>query len=143
MNAAARQHGFSLVEALVALLVLALCAAPLAEAIRNGIDASTIGAAKARELRCIRNQMETVLAEPYQNLWDAARGRDLPSSYSQPVDAACVAREVYIARYEHEYNGSPVFLDAGASASRQEAALLYVTVSSPASGYSFTTLVAR
>jgi prepilin-type N-terminal cleavage/methylation domain-containing protein len=143
LNSRRRSHGFSFVEILVAVAVLALCAMPLADAVRNGIAASAIGADKARELRCMKNMMETVLAEPYQKLWDAALGKDIASSYSQPADASCIARNVYIARYEYEYGKSPVFLDASASTARQESAMLYVAVSAPNGTYSFTTLVAR
>ena len=87
--------------------------------------------------------METVLAEPYPNLANAALGKDTPSSYSRPADAACLARNVYIARYEYEYGKSPVFLDDSAPSWRLESALLYVTVSAPNGSYSFTTLVSR
>lgn len=144
MNFVQRRHGFSFVEILVALAVLAMCAVPLADALRNGIDASRIGTAKARELRCMKNTMENVLAQPYQTLSAAARGKDLPSSYVPPGDPSCdIARTVTIAKYEYEYGKSPVFLDAGADSDRLAAAMLYVTVSSPDSGYAFTTLVAR
>jgi prepilin-type N-terminal cleavage/methylation domain-containing protein len=146
VSAVLRQRGFSFVEIMVAVLLLALCAAPLANALKTGLDASTIGAAKALELRCMKNQMETVLAEPYQNLWNAARGKDTPSAYSRAADAACpgIARNVYIAKYEHENGKSPVFLnESTAGAQRLETALLYITVSSPDTGYTFTTLVAR
>ncbi|MFC5552042.1 prepilin-type N-terminal cleavage/methylation domain-containing protein [Massilia aerilata] len=138
-----RRRGFSFVEVLVAVAVLALCAVPLAEAVRNGIAASTIGAAKARELRCMKSMMETVLAEPYPNLANAALGKDTPSSYSRPADAACLARRVYIAKSEWEYGKSLVFLDNSAASWRLESALLYVNVSSPDGTYSFTTLVSR
>jgi hypothetical protein len=143
VNALHRQRGFSYVELLVAAVVLGLCAAPLMGAIQAGIKASAIGNAKANELRCIKNSMETVMAEPYQHLWDSARGTSIASSYSRPEDATCIAREVHIALYEHEWGKAPLFLDAAASAARRETAMLYITVSSPASGYAFTTLVAR
>jgi len=143
MRRGLHRRGFSYVEILVATVVLALCAVPLADAVKNGIDASRIGSAKAQELRCLKNRMETVLAEPYQDLWNAARGRDVASSYSQPADAGCsIAREVYIARYEHEYGKAPRFLDDSAAPDRLELALLHITVSTPG-GYAFTTLVAR
>ena len=144
MKTCRRERGFSFVEILVAVAVLALCAAPLSAAIRNGIDASRIGTAKAREPRCMKNTMATVLAESYQTLSDAARGKDLPSAYVPPADASCdIARTVTIAKYEYEYGKTPVFLDASADPDRLAMAMLYVTVSSPDSGYSFTTLVPR
>jgi prepilin-type N-terminal cleavage/methylation domain-containing protein len=144
LNARRRQTGFSFVEVLVAVAVLALCAGPLASAIKSGIDASRVGTAKARELRCMRNTMESVLAESYQTLSDAARGKDVASAWTPPLDASCdIARTVTIAKYEYENGKSPVFLDASAGDDRLAMAMLYVTVSSPDSGYSFTTLVSR
>jgi len=137
------QHaGFSYIEALVAIVLLAIIAVPAADAIKNGLDASRIAAAKSQELRCMKNAMETVLAEPYQNLWNAAVGRTVPSSYSRPLDAACPAREVFISKYKHPINGAPQF-DPKGSEQELEAVLLYVTVSSPQSSYTFTTLVGR
>lgn len=68
MNGPGRARGFSYIEVLVATVVLALCALPLADAVKNGIDAARIGSEKAQELRCLKNRMETVLAEPYQDL---------------------------------------------------------------------------
>jgi prepilin-type N-terminal cleavage/methylation domain-containing protein len=144
LKARRRQAGFSFVEVLVAVAVLALCAGPLAGAVKSGIDASRIGTAKARELRCMRNTMEAVLAESYQTLSDAARGKDTPSAWAPPADASCdIARTISIAKYEYEYGKSPVFLDASAGEDRLAMAMLYVTVSSPDSGYAFTTLVSR
>lgn len=134
--------GFSYIEALVAVVLLALVAVPAADAIKTGLDASRIAAAKAQELRCMKNAMETVLAEPYQNLWNAALGRTRASDYSKPADNACPAREVFISRYKHLYDKSPQF-DPKGDEKELEAVLLYVTVSSPQSDYTFTTLVAR
>jgi type II secretory pathway pseudopilin PulG len=140
-----RGGGFSYLEMLAAVLLLALCAAPAADAVKTALAAPTIAGAKMRELRCMKNQMETVLAEPYQNLWNAARGQQLATSYSRPADANCGARNVYIAKYQAEYGKAPVFLPYPDTATeiQLEAVLLYVTVSSPATSYTFTTLVAR
>jgi prepilin-type N-terminal cleavage/methylation domain-containing protein len=143
LNRVLRQHGFSLVEVMVAVAILAICVLPLAEALRNGLAAPSVAAGKARELRCMKDTMETVLAQPYYLLAGAAAGKDTASTYSLPQDATCPLRNVFIAKYEDEYSKDPVFLDASAGAARLDAALLYITVSSPASGYSFTTLVAR
>lgn len=141
----ARAGGFSYLEMLVAVLVLALCAAPAANSVKTALAAPAIAGAKMRELRCMKNQMETVLSEPYQNLWNAARGTAQATSYSKPADASCGARNVYIAKYQAEYGKSPVFLPFPDTLTEQqlENVLLYVTVSSPDTSYTFTTLVAR
>jgi prepilin-type N-terminal cleavage/methylation domain-containing protein len=143
LSTVGRQHGFSLMEVMVAVVLLAICAVPLADALRNGIGATTIGAAKARELRCMKNTMETVLAQSHGVLLAAA---DAADGYTVPDDPACDAalqRRVDIRWYEYEYGKVPVYLDKSASAARKEAALLHITVSSPQSAYTFTTLVQR
>lgn len=132
--------GFSYVEVLVAVALLALCAVPLADAVRNGLNAAGIGEAKALELRCMKNTMETVLAEPFDTLWNAASGNNVASAYSQPAGNGCGSRDVFIAKYEHRINSAPKVLSAGDPG---DDALLLVTVSSPASGYTFATLVDR
>lgn len=145
MKAPRAAGGFAYLEMLAAVLLLALCAEPAADAVKNALNAPAVARTKMRELRCMKNQMETVLAEPYQNLWNAARGMQQASSYSRAADAGCGARNVYIAKYQAEYNKAPVFLPYPDSATeiQLEAVLLYVTVSSPDTAYTFTTLVAR
>lgn len=133
-------RGFSYIEVLVAVGLLALCALPMAEAIRNGLQASAIGAAKALELRCVQNTMETVLAEPFENLWKKAGDNVSPSSYSRPAEHGCQVRNVFIARYEHYFGSAGKVLGRDDST---EDAMLLITVSSPGSTYSLVTLVDR
>jgi hypothetical protein len=139
------ERGFAYVEVALAALLLALCVMPAASAVRNALGASGVAFSKLGEMRCLQASMETVLAEPYFNLWQAARDMQQPTRYSQPADADCVARDVYIAKYRAEYGQAPVFLPYPdqEGAQQLEDVLLYVTVSSPGSAYSFTTLVAR
>lgn len=145
MNAPRRAAGFSYLEMLAAVLLLALCARPAADAVRTALQAPGVAQAKMRELRCMKNQMETVLAEPYQNLWNAARGTQQASSYSRAADASCPARNVFIAKFQADYGQTPVFLPYPDTApeTQIEAVLLYIIVSSPGGSYTFATLVAR
>jgi Tfp pilus assembly protein PilV len=143
-----RASGFAYLEVLVAALVLAVCAVPAANAIKNGLDAGSAGQAKAAELRCLRNRMETVLAEPYASLNSAAGTGTGTSNYSLPPDADCLGRQVTITRTQFDgQNITP--LPASASASQQDLALLLVKVAlvdsagKPASDYTFSTVVAR
>ena len=141
---------------MVALLLLAVCALPMGDAIRNGITAASIAAAKARELRCIKNTMETVLAEPYQSLYAAAGSRaqpvtkdqsatfPMPAVFPMPADSSCDTPPlVSIARYEYEDGGAEVWLDGNATDAQLESPLLYITVAAANGAYAFTTLVAR
>jgi prepilin-type N-terminal cleavage/methylation domain-containing protein len=131
--------GFSYIEVLVAVALLAICAYPLADAIKNGLGAAAVGENKAQELRCMKNMMETVLAEPFDNLLAAANGSQA-TSYSRPAGNDCGVRNVYIAKYEHRINSAPQEFEEPASV---EDTLLLVTVSAPEPGYIFATLVDR
>jgi len=126
-----RAAGFAYIEVMVAVLLLALCALPAANAIKTGLTAADAVPSKAAARRCMRDKMEAVLAEPYANLL-AARNGKLPTTYSEGAANGCVARSVYIDVYPP--NGS---IDAAGWT-----ALLRVDVVSPDTNYSFTTLVA-
>jgi len=136
------QHGFSFVEVMVAVLLLAICAVPMMEAINAGVSVSSAGVDKARELRCMKNTMEAVLAEPYQALWTAA-AKDGAASYVLPDDASCagIARQLVISLCE-QTGATTVFLSSGSAQNRREAAMLHIALTSD-KGYSFTTMVAR
>jgi hypothetical protein len=139
------EQGFAYVEVVVAAMLLSLCVIPAASAVKNALAAPNLALAKMQEMRCLQAAMETVLAQPYINLWNAARGTQQTTGYSLPADASCVQRDVYIAKYQALYGKTPVFLPYPDQDPEQalEDVLLYVTVSSPGSSYSFTTLVAR
>lgn len=128
---------------MVAVVLLAICAVPMGDAIRNGLMASTAGVDKARELRCMKNTMETILAEPYATLWAAAKGKDTAAGYVLPDDAACanIVRRLTISLYEQVGSQPPAPLVTLLQA-RRESALLYIVLSSDKT-YSFTTLVSR
>jgi len=130
--------GFAYVEVMIAALILALCAVPAANAIRNGLDAGQAGPAKAAELLCVRNLMETVLAEPYATLNQAAD----TGKYNLDADAACAARKVDITlqRFDGAALGN---LPTAATDEQKRTALLKVQVYQEPAGYTFTTVVAR
>lgn len=129
-RARALAAGFAYIEILVAVLLLALCAVPAANAVRNGLNAADAVSAKANELRCMRDMMETVLAEPYARLLAAKNGRS-PTAYSAAAGGGCVERRVYI----------DVYLQNGIGDTARSTALLRVDVVSPQTQYAFTTLV--
>lgn len=134
-------RGFMYVEVIIAALILALCAVPAANAVRNGLNAAQAGQAKGRELRCIRNHMETVLAEPYQNLSDAAIGK---RSYHLDADSDCIARDVAITQVQFDgVRLTPFSNITNPTEVQKDLTLLQVKVSSPDSDYTFSTVVAR
>jgi Tfp pilus assembly protein PilV len=116
---------------LIAVLLLALCALPAANAIQNGLAAADAAPTRAKALRCMRDKMETVLAEPYDNLLAAQSGNQ-KTSYSENAGNGCPERKVYIDVYKQD----------GFGVTASATALLRVDVVSPDTSYSFTTLVA-
>lgn len=136
-----RARGFMYIEVIIAALILALCAVPAANAVRNGLNAAQAGQAKGRELRCIRNHMETVLAEPYQNLSDAAIGK---RSYHLDADSDCIARDATITQVQFDGSRLTPFANiTNPTEVQKDLTLLQVKVSSPDSDYTFSTVVAR
>lgn len=137
--------GLSYIEVMVALVLLAICAVPAAEAIRSGMRATEAGAVQARELRCVKSRMETVLAESYDDLWKAVQGSTTLSSYSLAADPGpdgdCGVRNVYISKYVHPYGAATGQILAVGNAT--EDTLLLVTVSGTGGSYPLTTLVDR
>ena len=153
-------RGFSYLEVMVALLVLGICALPAADAIRSGANAALVAAARAQELRCLKNHMEFVLAEPYERLAAEAEARlgatPPPPAYYRAPDTACGERFVLIQHYERKFQAAERILDAANStlAQRSENGMLRIVVApadpaNPAAAapdgrsYTFTTLVIR
>ena len=131
-------RGFAYVEVLIAAVILALCAVPAANAIKNGIAAGQAGQSRAVELTCVRNLMESVLAEPYMDL-NAAAGT---AKYNLGTAAPCAARTVSIER--KLFDGARLLeLPATASSEQRDTALLKVQVAMAGSNYTFATVVAR
>ena len=125
------KNGFAYVEILIAVLLLALCTLPAANAVRNALNGADAVPAKAVELRCMRDMMETVLAEPYARLLAAQNGLDA-TTYSKDAGNGCVERKVFINVYQQN----------GIGDTARSTVLLRVDVVSPDTNYSFTTLVA-
>lgn len=105
----ARCAGFSYVAVLLAIALLALCAAPAADAVRNAANAPAVSARHLNNLLCLKSRMETVGAEPYQNLMLAAAGPVVPTNvYSLTAAGGCPPLNVYL---------SMVSVDAAGAAS--------------------------
>jgi Tfp pilus assembly protein PilV len=131
-------RGFAYVEVLIAAVILALCAVPAANAIRNGLDAGQAGQSRAIELTCVRNLMESVLAEPYMDLNTAAG----TGKYNLVADSQCAVRTVTIER--KLFDGARLTdISAMASSEQRDTALLKVKVDMAGSNYTFSTVVAR
>ncbi len=102
--------GFSYVGVLVAIVLLAVCAAPAADAVRNASAATAVSGVQLRALLCLKSRMETVAAEPYQKLLNAAAGTATAAQpYSLPEDSLCPERKVYIARVSVDVEGAATY----------------------------------
>lgn len=129
---------------MIAALILALCAVPAANALRNGLTAADAGPARAAQLQCVRNRMEAVLAEPYlnQNAVAEAILLKLPTpTYNLPKDATCDARTVDITL--QQFDGSKLTPVTTTVDEQRKMALLKIRVSMDNADYAFTTVVAR
>jgi Tfp pilus assembly protein PilV len=91
--------GMTLVEALLALVLLSVCLIPAANALRSAVAVPADSALAARQLDCVSALMETVVAEPFGDLLAAAGEPDAPSRYSTSARAQCPALTVTITRY--------------------------------------------
>ncbi|HEX8604076.1 MAG TPA: hypothetical protein VF774_15625 [Pseudoduganella sp.] len=132
--------GMTLVEAVIALLLLSVCLVPAANALRGAIAAPGNTALAGRDLDCVSARMESVLAEPYERLLAKAGTITVASSYSAAASAACPAISVFIARY-----GVDSSYTLGTSGAGDN--LLYVGVrladTKAGNGFPLTMLVAR
>jgi hypothetical protein len=108
--------GFSYVAVLLAVALLALCAAPAADAVRHAAAAPAVSARQLNNLLCLKSRMETVAAEPYQNLMLAAAGPLVATSiYSLPAADPCPKLNVYISTVSVDAAGKASYppLDTG------------------------------
>lgn len=93
------QYGLTIVEVLVAVVLLAALLVPAVNALHTGLLGSSVHADLGRNHYRLLSRMESVLTEPFASLEAAAAGATVPSSYS---DAAGPADRilVYIAGYD-------------------------------------------
>lgn len=90
--------GFTLLEVVIAMVLIAACLLPAATALQNTVRVPGEMAAASRNLDCVSSLMETVLAEPYGRLLSLATDAG-PAAYPIPAVPACPPRTVTIARY--------------------------------------------
>jgi prepilin-type N-terminal cleavage/methylation domain-containing protein len=131
--------GFTLLETVVALLLLAICLVPAANALSGAVAAPARTATAARNLDCVGSLMETVLAEPYDRLLSLAMTPGV-SVYPVPVDVACPPRKVVIARYGVESTGQ---IGPGGTSNYLLSVSVGLANAADGNPFTLTTLVAR
>ena len=95
-------HGFSYIEVLVATVLIALMLVPAMESLSPGIQGSALHKHQAQVHYALSGMMESVLAEPFDDLDAAATAAGswtTPTSYSD-VYSPEITRNVYIWRYD-------------------------------------------
>jgi prepilin-type N-terminal cleavage/methylation domain-containing protein len=129
--------GFTLLEVVVALLLLGVCLVPAANALRSAVAVPAVAAGAAHNLDCVTSLMETVMAEPYSHLLPVAKG---DATYPIPLDATCPARTVTIALYGNNATGN-----IGPGATDEDLLYVSVALTSATDGnpYTLTTLMTR
>ena len=88
MSAFRRQHGLTLVEVLVTVVLLSVVLVPAIRALHTGIVGSGVHADVTASHRRLTSRLEELLAEPFGGLSDAAIAAGSPtnpSSYSEPA----------------------------------------------------------
>jgi type II secretory pathway pseudopilin PulG len=128
--------GFTLVEALLAMALLAACLVPAAYALRDAVRAPGDNAMAAHNLDCVGNQMETMLAMPYSSLYTLANG----SGYTPPADPNCPLLQVKLQLY-----GNDITKNVGPGGTSRYLVYVSVALLKPDGGnpYTLTTLVSR
>lgn len=97
-----QQYGFSYLEVLVAMSILAVAIVPAMQSLQTGIQAAGIHESLDRQHYALLARMEVVLADSYKSLLNAAQtagNAGTPSSYSDPV-AQTDRVIVYVALYD-------------------------------------------
>lgn len=90
-----------MLEVVIAIVVLAACVLPAANALRASVQAPSANARAAHNLECVETLMETVMATPYDVLYALANNNG-PAAYPIPTDASCPARQVTIMQYGND-----------------------------------------
>ena len=83
-----KQYGFSYIEVLVAMFILAIAIVPAMEAIQSGLQGAGIHESLTRQHYALIKRMEEVQADSYINLLSSAQtagNATIPSSYSDPA----------------------------------------------------------
>ena len=109
-----RQRGLSYVEVLVAVVILAVCLAPMVDALRNGVRAAGIQSDYTINQQRLKTRFEAVLANNFATLDAAAMlaGNSPAATVAAYTDAAGTTDRLLVTLYR--YDGSaPTGLDTG------------------------------
>ena len=134
-----KQQGLSYIEVLVATVLIAITLVPMMEALQPGLQSSEQHRQQTLVYFAIRGQVETLLAEPFEDLKSAATAagsHDVETSYSDA--GASVPYRVYLWPYDvDDVDGDGNVFTNGADD------LLWLRVASGDESYAIETLVSQ
>lgn len=130
--------GMTLLEALLALVLLSVCLIPAANALRGAIAVPADSALAAQHLDCVSTLMENVVAEPFGDLLAAAGEPDAAARYSTVAGTQCPAMTVTITRY-----GNDRTRKVGPGGTSDHLLRVTTSLAAPDGRFPLTTLVAR
>lgn len=140
MTLSTNQAGLSYVEALLAVVVLAVALVPALSTLQTALTGAAVHEEVTESIARVANRMEVVLAEPFADLDAEALAVGSPAAPTSYSDAAGPGRLlVYLSRYDGDDadgNGDP--FDSG-----MDEGLLWVRVAMENSPYELTTLVSQ
>lgn len=140
MHQLARQSGISYIETLIAVTVLAVALVPALETLQTAFMGSAVQEQVVLWQQQLATRMETVLAEPFSALDDAALAagsETTPSSYSDAAGGADRAL-VFLSRYD----GDNADADSDPLTGTDDG-ILWVRVAIENSPYDLTTVVSQ
>lgn len=134
-----RQEGFSYVEVLVAVVLIAVCLVPAIQALQTGILGASVQEELVSDHYALQAKMEEVLAESFGALDAAGLAAGNPAASHNPTPPYSASPfTVYIARFDADDADGDGLHHTGA-----EDDILWVRVESEATGRFLETLTSR
>ena len=138
-NALKPQQGISYIEVLVATVLIALMLVPALEALLPGIEGAALHKQRSKELFVLQGQLETVLAQKFDDLDNAATtagAYNVATSYSNA--ASEIPYNVYIWRYDINNEDGDDDVNTGG-----EGDLLWIKITNESDSGVLQTLISR
>ena len=130
-----RDHGFSYIEVLIAIVIIAVCLVPALDALQYGVRAAGTQRSYTINQQQLKTRFEEVLANSFATLDAAAMlaGNSPASTVAAYSDAAGTADRLLVTLYRYD----------GSAATGTDTGLLWINVAIEGSNLSLNTLKSR